>query len=101
MKITQKTVHRDGTIAAQAECGLLDVGEEMAKKGFVELRKSPIKNKFLDTKMDFFSYRNAKTSTPRLAINALGSTRVTGSFGDMFLSERNENNSIDHISSIQ
>ncbi|XP_060541693.1 serine/threonine-protein kinase 31 isoform X2 [Pantherophis guttatus] len=101
MKITHKSVHRDGTIVAHAECGLLDVGEEMVKKGFVELRKSPIKNKFMDTKMDFFLYKNAKTSTPRSAINALASTRVTGSFGDRFLSERNENNSIDRISSNQ
>ncbi|XP_032091724.1 serine/threonine-protein kinase 31 [Thamnophis elegans] len=96
IKITHKTLHRDGTIVAHAECGLLDVGEEMAKKGFVELRRSRIKNKFLDAKTDFFSYKNAKTSTPRCA-----TTRMTGSFGDTFLCERNENNSIDHISLIQ
>ncbi|XP_058037924.1 serine/threonine-protein kinase 31 isoform X2 [Ahaetulla prasina] len=101
MKLTYKSVHRDGTIVAQAECDLLDVGEEMIKKSFVELRKSPIKTKFLDAKVDFFSHRNAKTSTPRLAINALASTRVTRGFGDKFLSERNGNNSKAHISSIQ
>lgn len=93
-------MHRDGTIVAQAECGLLDVGEEMAKKGFVELRKSPIKNKFFETKVDFFLQRNSKTSTPRWRMNTVASSRMTGSHGDMFLSEKNEN-SIDQFSSIQ
>ncbi|XP_039198027.1 serine/threonine-protein kinase 31 isoform X4 [Crotalus tigris] len=93
-------MHRDGTIIAQAECGLLDVGEEMAKKGFAELRKSSIKNKFFETKVDFFVHKNAKISTPRWAMNSVASSRMTGSHGDMFLSEKNEN-SIDHSSSIQ
>ncbi|XP_015666050.1 serine/threonine-protein kinase 31 [Protobothrops mucrosquamatus] len=98
--ITHKTMHRDGTIVAQAECGLLDVGEEMAKKGFAELRKSPTKNKFFETKGDFFLQRNAKISTPRWAMNFVASSSMTGSHGDMFLSEKNEN-SINHFSSIQ
>ncbi|XP_039198021.1 serine/threonine-protein kinase 31 isoform X1 [Crotalus tigris] len=100
IKITHKAMHRDGTIIAQAECGLLDVGEEMAKKGFAELRKSSIKNKFFETKVDFFVHKNAKISTPRWAMNSVASSRMTGSHGDMFLSEKNEN-SIDHSSSIQ
>uniref|UniRef100_A0A670ZBJ9 Serine/threonine kinase 31 n=1 Tax=Pseudonaja textilis TaxID=8673 RepID=A0A670ZBJ9_PSETE len=87
MKITHKIVYRDGTIVARAECGLLDVGEEMVKKGFVELRTSPIKNKSLNAKMDFFLHKNVKSSTPRWKMNS----KMTESFGDMFLSEKNEN----------
>ncbi|XP_026562194.1 serine/threonine-protein kinase 31 [Pseudonaja textilis] len=92
MKITHKIVYRDGTIVARAECGLLDVGEEMVKKGFVELRTSPIKNKSLNAKMDFFLHKNVKSSTPRWKMNS----KMTESFGDMFLSEKNENSSLDY-----
>ncbi|XP_070582515.1 serine/threonine-protein kinase 31 isoform X2 [Erythrolamprus reginae] len=101
MMITHKTVHQDSTIVTQAECGTLDVGEEMIKRGFVELQKSSIKKKFMDSKTDFFLDKNDKTSAPKLDINTLGSTRETGSFGDTSLIGRNENKSIDHISSIQ
>ncbi|KAH0627389.1 hypothetical protein JD844_003021 [Phrynosoma platyrhinos] len=36
MKIRYKATSQDGTLVVQAECGLLDVGEEIAKKGFAD-----------------------------------------------------------------
>ncbi|XP_007425777.2 serine/threonine-protein kinase 31 [Python bivittatus] len=101
MKIKHKAIYQDGTIVAQAEYGLLDVGEEMAKKGFVELYKSPTENKSCETKVDSFLYqtRNAKTSAPAWAMrgNSLGSSRIIGNFGDVFLNGRDENNSTNHV----
>ncbi|KAG8139101.1 hypothetical protein E2320_001883, partial [Naja naja] len=95
MKITHKIVHHCGTIIARVKCGIADIGEEMAKKGFAEFRKSPIKNKSLDTKMDFFLHKNIK-SAPRWPMRPSLNSKVTGSFGDTFLSEKNENISLDH-----
>ncbi|XP_063159851.1 serine/threonine-protein kinase 31 [Candoia aspera] len=105
MKIKHQAMYQDGTIAAQAKCGLLDVGEEMAKKGFVELCKSSVKNKFCETKVDSFLYqsRNAKTSVQAWAMkgSSLASKRIIGNFADVFLDGRNESNSTNDVSLIK
>ncbi|XP_019390221.1 PREDICTED: serine/threonine-protein kinase 31 isoform X2 [Crocodylus porosus] len=41
IRMRHKALYQDGTIVAQAECGEVDIGEEMVKKGFAEKCKFP------------------------------------------------------------
>lgn len=44
IKVRYKATSQDGTAVVQTECSLLDIGEEIVKKGFAERCSSPIKN---------------------------------------------------------
>uniref|UniRef100_A0A8D2LAM0 Serine/threonine kinase 31 n=1 Tax=Varanus komodoensis TaxID=61221 RepID=A0A8D2LAM0_VARKO len=97
MRTRYKATSQDGTIAVQAECGLLDVGEEMCRKGFAERCKPSTNSNAHDTKIDSSAYQswNAKALTPLWAMrgNTPASGRVKGSLGDHVpLNSRSENN---------
>lgn len=97
VKARCKTTHKDGTIVVQAQCDILDIGEEVAKRGFAEKFKLPINCNVTETKMEpaLYQARNGKAITPARSnrVNP-ASNRVKGIFGDNLpLNKRNENNS--------
>ncbi|XP_061441579.1 serine/threonine-protein kinase 31 isoform X2 [Rhineura floridana] len=101
IKIKIKATYQDGTIVTQVKCGQLDVGEEMAKKGFAERCKSPINSNTCDTKMDssLCQSRNAKSPAPVWAsrANPPACNRAMMGFGNSVpLNGRNENNAANH-----
>ncbi|XP_048367404.1 serine/threonine-protein kinase 31 isoform X2 [Sphaerodactylus townsendi] len=92
VKIRWKDVCDDGTVLALAEYGVLNIGEEMVKKGFAERSRCPISS-------NTSQLRNAKT-TPSLRSNRAtppASSRVKGGTGDMPLNSCNENNTANHV----
>lgn len=101
MKIRYKAMGPDGTVVVQAECGLLDVGEEVAKKGFAERCPSPIKSNSWDTKKDapLYQPRNAKGSSPLWGTRGSPPASFKGGLGDQVLSlnGRNESNSTNPV----
>ncbi|XP_063003664.1 serine/threonine-protein kinase 31 [Elgaria multicarinata webbii] len=102
MKTKYKAESQDGTIVVQAECSLLDIGEEMCKKGFVERCKPPLNSSACDTKADSSMCQtwNGKPSAPLWGMRGSPSmnNRVKGSFGDHApLNGRSENNSSNHV----
>ncbi|XP_016281994.1 serine/threonine-protein kinase 31 isoform X4 [Monodelphis domestica] len=50
IKMRHKATYQDGTIVAQAEYGNVDIGEEVAKKGFAEKCKLPSNNNIPEEK---------------------------------------------------
>ncbi|XP_072507039.1 serine/threonine-protein kinase 31 isoform X2 [Notamacropus eugenii] len=50
IKMRHKVTYQDGTIVAQAEYGNVDIGEEVAKKGYAEKCKLPSSNNALEEK---------------------------------------------------
>ncbi|KAJ7322415.1 hypothetical protein JRQ81_018702 [Phrynocephalus forsythii] len=102
MKIRCKAVCSDGTTLVQAECGLLDVGEEVAKQGFAERCRSSIKNNGPDIKTDSLSHesRNAKNSPPQWVPKGSppAISRPKAGFGDHMLplNGRSESNLANH-----
>lgn len=102
VKIRCKGACHDGTILALAECGILNIGEEIVKKGFAERSGCPISNNNSDTKTQSskFQSRNAKTTTSVWSnrSNPPANSRVKGSFGDhQSLNGWNENNTANHM----
>ncbi|XP_077159477.1 serine/threonine-protein kinase 31 isoform X2 [Paroedura picta] len=99
VKIRCRGTYLDDTILALAECGVLNIGEEMVKKGFAERY---INSNNSDTKTDFSKLlpRNAKVATSVWSnrANPLASNRVNrGGFGDHIpLNGWNENNTANH-----
>nr|XP_020636672.1 serine/threonine-protein kinase 31 [Pogona vitticeps]XP_020636680.1 serine/threonine-protein kinase 31 [Pogona vitticeps] len=104
IKIRCKSTRPDGTIVVQAECGVLDVGEEVAEKGFAERCQSPTKRNNCETKKDSLLYqpRNSESSDPLWGARGspLPSRRPKGGFGDHVspLNGRNESNSVNDLS---
>nr|XP_032629755.1 serine/threonine-protein kinase 31 isoform X1 [Chelonoidis abingdonii] len=103
IKMRHKTTYQDGTIVAQAEYGKVDIGEEVAKKGFAEKCKSPINaNNCNEKKIDVAQYQpwNAKVSAPAWEDrpNPSVSNRLKGRFGDQLgTNMRNENHTGNHM----
>ncbi|XP_043820853.1 serine/threonine-protein kinase 31 [Dromiciops gliroides] len=50
IKMRHKATYQDGTIVAQAEYGSVDIGEEVAKKGYAEKCKLPSSNNISEEK---------------------------------------------------
>ncbi|XP_038247253.1 serine/threonine-protein kinase 31 isoform X7 [Dermochelys coriacea] len=98
-----KATYQDGTIVAQAEYGKVDIGEEVAKKGFAEKCKSSINaNNCEEKKIDVAQYKpwNAKVSAPAWENrpNPSISNRLKGRSGDQIgTNMRNENHTGNHI----
>ncbi|XP_003222199.1 serine/threonine-protein kinase 31 [Anolis carolinensis] len=95
MKARYKATAQDGAILVHAECGLLDVGEEIAKKGFAKRCTSSTN---MDVEKDFSPYRfTMNANSP--ALNTLVKGRVSanspvkGGFGDfpVFQNRSDEN----------
>lgn len=102
VKIMCKGTCPDGTVLALAECGVLNIGEEMVKKGFAERSKCRINNNNCDARTDSSKSvsRNEKRTTSVWSnrANPPASNRVKGGFGDhMPLNGWNENNSVNHV----
>ncbi|XP_044864066.1 serine/threonine-protein kinase 31 isoform X4 [Mauremys mutica] len=103
IKMRHKATYQDGTIVAQAEYGNVDIGEEVAKKGFAEKCKSPINaNNCNEKKIDVAQYQpwNAKVSAPAWENrpNPSVSNRLKGHFGDQIgTNMRNENHTGNHM----
>ncbi|XP_042717389.2 serine/threonine-protein kinase 31 isoform X5 [Chrysemys picta bellii] len=103
IKMRHKATYQDGTIVAQAEYGKVDIGEEVAKKGFAEKCKSPINaNNCEEKKTDVAQYQlwNAKVSAPAWENrpNPSESNRLKGHFGDQIgTNMRNENHTGNHM----
>ncbi|KAJ6666584.1 hypothetical protein lerEdw1_020307 [Lerista edwardsae] len=66
IKARYKTTFQDGTVVVQAESSLLDIGEEIVKKGFAERCNSPIKNNNCGMQLDPSLYQS-RTSKPTTA----------------------------------
>ncbi|XP_050794543.1 serine/threonine-protein kinase 31 isoform X2 [Gopherus flavomarginatus] len=103
IKMRHKATYQDGTIVAQAEYGKVDIGEEVAKKGFAEKCKSPINaNNCDEKKIDVAQYQpwNAKISAPAWENRPKPSVsnRLKGRFGDQIgTNMRNENHTGNHM----
>ncbi|XP_038247242.1 serine/threonine-protein kinase 31 isoform X2 [Dermochelys coriacea] len=103
IKMRHKATYQDGTIVAQAEYGKVDIGEEVAKKGFAEKCKSSINaNNCEEKKIDVAQYKpwNAKVSAPAWENrpNPSISNRLKGRSGDQIgTNMRNENHTGNHI----
>nr|XP_056713057.1 serine/threonine-protein kinase 31 [Euleptes europaea] len=100
VKIRCKGTCHDGTVLAVAECGVLNIGEVMVKKGFAERSKCPISSNNGDTKADSFKSqsRNAKTATSVWSNRANLPANNKGGFGNnMPLNSWNENNTANHV----
>uniref|UniRef100_A0A452GYG0 Uncharacterized protein n=1 Tax=Gopherus agassizii TaxID=38772 RepID=A0A452GYG0_9SAUR len=103
IKMRHKATYQDGTIVAQAEYGKVDIGEEVAKKGFAEKCKSPINaNNCDEKKIDVAQYQpwNAKVSAPAWENRPKPSVsnRLKGRFGDQIgTNMRNENHTGNHM----
>ncbi|EMP42550.1 Serine/threonine-protein kinase 31 [Chelonia mydas] len=103
IKMRHKATYQDGTIVAQAEYGKVDIGEEVAKKGFAEKCKSPINaNNCEEKKIDVVPYKpwNAKVTAPAWENrpNPSVSNRLKGRFGDQIgTNTRNENHTGNHM----
>uniref|UniRef100_A0A8C3XU29 Serine/threonine kinase 31 n=1 Tax=Chelydra serpentina TaxID=8475 RepID=A0A8C3XU29_CHESE len=103
IKMRHKATYQDGTIVAQAEYGNVDIGEEVAKKGFAEKCKFPINaNNCNEKKIDVVQNQpwNAKVSAPAWENrpNPSISNRLKGRFGDQIgTSMRNENHTGNHM----
>ncbi|CAM4519921.1 serine/threonine-protein kinase 31 isoform X1 [Caretta caretta] len=103
IKMRHKATYQDGTVVAQAEYGKVDIGEEVAKKGFAEKCKSPINaNNCKEKKIDVVPYKpwNAKVTAPAWENrpNPSVSNRLKGRFGDQIgTNMRNENHTGNHM----
>ncbi|XP_074801878.1 serine/threonine-protein kinase 31 isoform X4 [Natator depressus] len=103
IKMRHKATYQDGTIVAQAEYGKVDIGEEVAKKGFAEKCKSPINaNNCEEKKIEVVPYKpwNAKVTAPAWENrpNPSVSNRLKGRFGDQIgTNMRNENHTGNHM----
>ncbi|XP_042333250.1 serine/threonine-protein kinase 31 [Sceloporus undulatus] len=101
MKIRYKSTSQDGALVVQAECGLLDVGEEMAKKGFADRYIFPPNSDAENGSSLYQAKMNA--STPALmwaARSGLSANRnVIGGISDHAVSTsgRNENNTSNRV----
>ncbi|XP_067418158.1 serine/threonine-protein kinase 31 isoform X2 [Emydura macquarii macquarii] len=97
VKMRHKATCQDGTVIAQAEYAKVDLGDEVAKKGFAEKCNSPINAVNCDEKkIDAAQYQpwNAKVSAPAWENrpNPSVSNRLKGRFGDQIgTNMRNEN----------
>ncbi|XP_074842270.1 serine/threonine-protein kinase 31 [Carettochelys insculpta] len=103
IKMRHKAAYQDGTIVAQAVYGKIDIGEEVAKKGFAEKCKSPISaNNSNEKKIDVAQYQpwNTKISVPAWENrpNPSVCNRLKGRFGDQLdTNVKNDNHPGNHM----
>ncbi|XP_067326360.1 serine/threonine-protein kinase 31 [Anolis sagrei] len=89
MMTRYKATAQDGAILVHAECGLLDVGEEIAKKGFAKRCTSPTN---MDVEKDFSSYKlRMNANSPALNPPVKGNSPIKGGFGDYAVSQNSSN----------
>ncbi|XP_066485239.1 serine/threonine-protein kinase 31 [Tiliqua scincoides] len=102
IKARCKGTCQDGTVVVQAECSLLDIGEEIVKKGFAERCKSPIKTNNCGMQPDpsLHQFRTSK------ATNALWSSRISpsainrvreGPDDQVLLNVKSDSNAANHV----
>lgn len=98
-----KATYQDGTVIAQAEYGSVDIGEEVAKKGFAEkCRLTSSTNTCEEKKSDpgQLVLRNLKSPIPSWGhrSNQSAFTRPKGRLsGRMTLDLKNENDAGNHV----
>ncbi|XP_053117856.1 serine/threonine-protein kinase 31 isoform X2 [Hemicordylus capensis] len=106
IKTRWKDEYQDGTIVAEAECGLLDIGKEMVKRGFVERCSSPTKSNNYNMQPDPSLYQSRTTkaitwpsrTSPSACNRTSPSACSRGGFGDhVSLNGRSEINAANHM----
>ncbi|KAM6202329.1 serine/threonine-protein kinase 31 [Rhynchocyon petersi] len=103
IKMRIKAIYQDGTVIAQAEYGSVDIGEEVAKKGFAEKCKHACSNNSCEEKKSDpgqLSLRNLKSPIPLWShrSNQSNFNRPKGrSNGRLPLDLKNENNAGNHV----
>nr|KAF6470371.1 serine/threonine kinase 31 [Molossus molossus] len=103
IKMRIKTTNQDGTVIAQAEYGTVDIGEEVAKKGFAEKCKLPSSTNISEEKKTDpgqLVLRNLKGPTPLWGQRSNQSTfsRPKGRLnGRQTLDLKDENDAGNHV----
>ncbi|XP_032729003.1 serine/threonine-protein kinase 31 isoform X3 [Lontra canadensis] len=103
IKMRIKATYQDGTVIAQAEYGSVDIGEEVAKKGFAEKSKLTSSSNTCEEKKSDpgpLVLRNFKSPIPSWGhrSNQSAFTRPKGRLsGRMTLDSKNENDAGNHV----
>lgn len=101
IKARCKGTSQDGTVFVQAECGVLDIGEEIVKKGFAERNRSPIKSNNCGMQQDpLHQSRTSKaTNIPWSSrISPSSNNRVRESPDDpVLLNVKSDTNTVNHV----
>ncbi|XP_003788555.1 serine/threonine-protein kinase 31 isoform X1 [Otolemur garnettii] len=103
IKMRIKATYQDGTVIAQAEYGSVDIGEEVAKKGFAEKCKLTSSTNVCEEKKSDpgqFALRNLKSPIPLWGHRSNQSTfsRPKGRLsGRLAVDFKNENDSGNHV----
>ncbi|XP_054979921.1 serine/threonine-protein kinase 31 [Sorex araneus] len=103
IKMRIKATYQDGTVLAQAECGTVDIGEEVAKKGFAEKCKLTVNTNVCEEKNPepgSLALRNLKSPIPLWGhrSNQSNFSRPKGRVsGKLTVDSKNENYSGNHV----
>ncbi|XP_055974605.1 serine/threonine-protein kinase 31 [Sorex fumeus] len=103
IKIRIKATYQDGTVLAQAEYGTVDIGEEVAKKGFAEKYKLTVNTNVCEeknTEPGSLALRNLKSPIPLWGhrSNQSNFSRPKGRVsGKLTVDSKNENYSGNHV----